>query len=115
MKTIKDILTENRDSVISSIKFCFKVYRADEIRTKMIEFLAYAEKYGNVERLENSKRVKSDLKDIVCHMAIEQKREEKRLFNLATYGIENPTIADMQAHAHQDEKFDFLKKEWIKY
>jgi len=115
MTTIKDILTENRESVISSIKYMFKIWKAEDVKVKMIEFLAYAEKYGNVESLSISKRVKSDLKSLIQHMSIEQNREAKKASNLIIYGIENPKLADIMAHAHQDEKFDHLKKEWVKY
>lgn len=76
MKTIKDILTENRDSVISSIKYIYKIWKVEDVKVVMIEFLAYAEKYGNVEMLENSKRVKSDLKNLLAHMRFSEKMSE---------------------------------------
>lgn len=77
MTTIKDILTENRESVISSIKYMFKIWKAEDVKVKMIEFLAYAEKYGDVKMLSNSKRVKTDLKNLLGHMAFEQSLEKK--------------------------------------
>lgn len=118
MKTIKDILTENRDSVISSIKFMYKVYRVEDIKPIMVRFLSYCETYVNaeqIEMLENSKRVKTDLKDILAHMSISEKREITKANNLRMYGTEKPKLADLIAYGHEDEKYDILKKEWIKY
>ena len=70
MKTIKDILTENRESVISSIKFMYKVYKVEDIKPIMIDFLSYCEERSEilVEKFENSKRVKSDLKELLARM-----------------------------------------------
>lgn len=73
MTTIKKILTENRDSVISSIKFIFKIWKQEDVKEKMIEFLAYAEQFGDLEKLSNSNRIKTDLKEMVCKMNFSQK------------------------------------------
>lgn len=78
MTTIKNILSENRESVISSIKWVFKVWKSEDVKTKMIEFLAYAEDNANVESLSTSKKLKTDLKNLVCKMAISQKRNEPK-------------------------------------
>lgn len=76
MTTIKSILSENRDSVISSIKYMYKVWKAEDIKVIMINFLSYAEQFGNVEKLSTSKRVKSDLKDLLAHMRFSEKMSE---------------------------------------
>lgn len=78
MKTIKDILTENRDSVISSIKYVYKIWKMEDVKVVMIEFLAYCEERSEilVEKLENSKRVKSDLKQLISRMKIQNAIEE---------------------------------------
>lgn len=78
MTTIKEILSANRESVISSIKFVFKIWKAEDVKVKMIEFLAYAEKYGNVEKFLSSKRIKTDLKEMVCKMNFSQKLSEPK-------------------------------------
>ena len=119
MKTIKDILSENRDSVISSIKYMFKVYRIEEIRPIMVRFLSYAEKYGDVESLENSKRVKSDLKDILAHMFIIEKREREEAENIRLYGTRNPKLADIMGKIAEKEEengnvWHPIYKAWVK-
>lgn len=73
MTTVKEILAANRDSVISSIKFSFKVYDYESVKVKMVEFIAFCEQFMNVEKFENSKRVKTDLSDLVKKMKISQK------------------------------------------
>lgn len=85
MTTIKEILTENRESVISSLKFIYKIWKAEEVKAKMIEFLAYAEKWGNVENLSSSKRVKTDLKDMIIHMKINAapKSDNRKWYEIA--------------------------------
>jgi len=70
MKT-KEILTENRDSVISSIKYVFQVWKAEDIKLKMIQFLAFAE---TCDIDSGSKKIKSDLKTLIQKMAISQKQ-----------------------------------------
>lgn len=115
MATVKEILTENRDSVISSIKWIFKVWKAEDVKVKMIEFLAYAEENANVEALNQSKRVKTDLKNLVGRMSIEQERKR----NLEIYGTERPKLADIMAYrAEIEEKkgnvWHPIYKTWVK-
>lgn len=114
MKTVKEILTENRDSVISSIKFTFKVWKSEDVKVKMIDFLAYAELNADVESLLVSKRIKTDLKDMICHMAINASRKEEEAKNIRLYGIANPKLADIMAAAHEGESFNHLTKSWTK-
>lgn len=78
MTTVKEILTANRDSVISSIKWVFQIWKSEDVKIKMVEFLAFAEENASVELLVNSKKVKSDLKVLVQKMAISQKREQPK-------------------------------------
>lgn len=78
MTTVKEILSANRESIISSIKFVFKIWKSEDVKAKMIEFLAYAETRINVENMAISKRVKTDLKNMVCKMAISQKVAEPK-------------------------------------
>jgi hypothetical protein len=79
MKTMKDILTENRESVISSIKFVFKIWKAEDLKVKMVEFLDFANTNYSVDSLINSDRVKTDLKYMVQKMKISQKtKTDKR-------------------------------------
>jgi hypothetical protein len=80
MKTIKEILTENRESVISSIKYVFNVYTTDDLKVKMIELLDYANKYysdeSTINDLLSSKKIKTELKYMVQKLAISQKPEK---------------------------------------
>ncbi|MBE99318.1 hypothetical protein [Flavobacterium coralii] len=91
MKAIETILTENRDSVISSIKYIFKVWKNEDVKEKMIEFLSFAKEFANVERLSKSTRVKTDLRMLVQRMANEQTKKR----NLEKYGSENPKLAEV--------------------
>lgn len=114
MKTIKDILTENRDSVISSIKYSFKVWKSEDIKAKMIDFLAYAEENGDVSSLEVSKKVKTDLKNMICKMSSIQSRKTQEETNIRLYGVKNPKLADLIAFGHEGESFNHLTKSWTK-
>lgn len=115
MKNVKEILTENREAVISSIKWIFKVWKNEDVKTKMIEFLAYAEENANVENLSTSKKVKTDLKTLVQKMAIMQ--EKKR--NLEIYGTERPKLADIMGriadrYEEQGKVWNPIVKDWVK-
>jgi len=78
MKTTKEILSENRDSIISSIKWTFKVYRQDLIKAKMVEFLNWAEKNeSDIQRAYESKKTKTLLKSFVMNMAYEQNKPQR--------------------------------------
>ena len=110
MKAIKEILTENRESVISSIKWVFKVWRNEDVKVKMIEFLAFCEEHANIEGLNESTKIKNDLKFFVQRMSTAQQKEK----NLRMYGTERPKLADLVNYAHEDETYDILKKEWVK-
>lgn len=74
MTTVKEILTANRESVISTIKYVFKIWKDEDVKSKMIDFLAYAESNADVNSLNSSQRVKSDLKVMIQKMSITQKR-----------------------------------------
>jgi hypothetical protein len=76
--TAKQILSENRESVISSIKWVFKVWKSEDVKQKMIEFLAFCEENMNIEQISESKKIKSDLKVLVQKMAISQKVIDNR-------------------------------------
>lgn len=119
MNTVKEILSENRESVISSIKWVFKVWKSEDVKAKMIEFLAYAEENANVESLSISKKVKTDLKNLVQKMAISQKREIEKTENLKRYGTERPKLADIMAkgreiHEERGEVWHPIYKAWVK-
>lgn len=112
---IRSILSSNRDSVISSIKYVFKVYKDDDVRKKATEFLAYAQDNADLERLLASTRVKSDLKVLVQKMSIAQGRER----DLKIYGTERPKLADIMAkgreiHEERGEVWHPIYKRWVK-
>lgn len=115
MKNVKEILTENRESVISSIKWIFKVWKSEDVKAKMIQFLSYAEENANVESLNSSKKVKTDLKVLVQKMAIMQ--EKKR--NLEIYGTERQKLADIMSRREEQEEakgnvWHPIYKSWVK-
>jgi len=98
MTTVREILSENRESVISSIKYAFKIWKHEDIKAKMIELLVYAEVNLSVGKFETCKAKKTMLKALVERM----KRSTER------------SLEDMIADAHERETFDILKKEWVK-
>lgn len=113
--TTKEILTENRESVISSIKYIFKIWKHEDVKNQMINFLAYAEENINADELLKSKRVKTDLKYFVAKM----KSQQEKSANLKRYGTENPKLADIMAfgaelHEKRGEVWNPILKDWIK-
>lgn len=72
--TIQEILKANRESVISSIKFVFKVWKQEDIKVKMIELLDFANaNYSDsVDSFLKSTKIKTELKYIVQRLAISQ-------------------------------------------
>lgn len=101
MNTVKNILTENRDSVISSIKYAFKIWKTEDVKVKMIEFLAYAEENLNIAAYEETKAKKTYLKNLVGGMAMKQ----QKAYNLKRFGTETPKLRDiMGAIAEREEE-----------
>lgn len=78
MTTVKEILSANRESVISSIKYVFQIWKSEDVKQKMIEFLVYAEQFANIEKLSTSKRIKTDLKEMVCKMNFSKKLSQPK-------------------------------------
>ncbi len=111
MKTIKDILTENRNSVISSLKFAFKVYDTESLKVEMIQFLAYAEENGDVKYLSESKRVKSDLKEMIERMAYIQKRQQPAVKKMK---LEDIMAGIAEIEYQKGNKWNPILKEWVK-
>lgn len=119
MQTLKEILTENRNSVISSIKYSFKIWKNEDVKAKMIEFFAFATENADVERLSNSKRVKTDLKDLVIKMNINQTRATSDAYNMRVYGNTNPSLRDVMgksAERNEDNGLVWhpIYKSWVK-
>lgn len=115
MTTVKEILSANRESVISSIKWIFKVWKAEDVKAKMIEFLAYAEENANVEALATSKKVKTDLKNLVARMEIAATKKR----NLEIFGTERPKAADIMGRIAEREEeagncFNQITSSWEK-
>lgn len=101
MSTVKNILTENRDSVISSIKYAFKIWKTEDVKVKMIDFLAYAEENLNIAFYEETKAKKTYLKNLVNAMQIKQ----QKAYNLKRFGTETPKLRDiMGAIAEREEE-----------
>ena len=115
MTTVKEILSANRESVISSIKWIFKVWKAEDVKAKMIEFLAYAEENADVEALATSKKVKTDLKNLVARMEIAATKKR----NLEIFGTERPKLADIMGRIAEREEeagncFNKITSSWEK-
>lgn len=103
MTTIKNILSENRESVISSIKWEFKVWKSEDVKQKMIEFLAYMEKSVTendwlLEQLSTSKKVKTNLKGWVMSMA----KEQKDNFFIERFGTAKPKLREIMGAIHEN-------------
>ena len=118
MKTVKEILSENKSSVISSLKFVFKVYSAEAIKEKAIEFFAYASENAEVEKLNSSTRIKTELKNMVQKMSIAQKTEKKYAYNLKHFGTKTPganqilsSLEELNGDAFR--KYDHIRKEYV--
>lgn len=60
--TVKELLSENRDSVISSIKYVYKIWKNEDVKAIMIKFLAYAEKNINADAFNSARNTKTLLK-----------------------------------------------------
>lgn len=127
MKTVKEILSENRDSIISSIKWTFKIWKQEDVKTKMIDFLNWAENHeADIFRANEAKNTKTLLKSFIMNMAYEQirplrdaakKEEEER--NIRMYGTKKPKLADLMAYRaeKQEEKGNVwhpIYKTWVK-
>lgn len=100
MSAVKNILTENRDSVISSIKYAFKIWKTEDVKVKMIEFLAYAEENLNIAAYEETKAKKTYLKNLVNAMQMKQ----QKAYNLKRFGTENPKLADIMGSIAEREE-----------
>lgn len=86
MTTTKEILSANRDSVISSIKWIFKVWKSEDVKAKMIEFLAFCEENASLDDLMKSKKIKTDLKVLIQKMSIAQKpTDNRKWYEIAEY------------------------------
>lgn len=113
--TMKEILSENIESVISSIKWIFKVWKSEDVKVKMIEFLAFCEENINSEEFSKSKRIKTDLKMMISRMASAQEKAA----NLKRYGTERPKLADIMAfgaelHEQRNDVWNPMLKDWVK-
>ena len=127
MKTVKDILSENRESIISSIKWTFKIWKTEDIKDKMIDFLNWSENHeSDIRRAVEAKNTKTLLKSFIMNMAYEQNRpqiEAKKTadeeMNLRVFGTRKPKLADLLAYgaAKQEEAGNIwhpIYKTWVK-
>lgn len=127
MKTVKEILGENRKSIISSIKWTFKVYGQNEIKQKMVDFLNWAENHeADIFRANEAKNTKTLLKSFIMNMAYEQSRPEREAKekaekerNIRMYGTAKPKLADLMAYRAEKEEekgnvWHPIYKRWVK-
>lgn len=104
MSTIKELLTANRDSVISSIRYIFKVYKNEDVKTKMIEFLSFCqENESYVLHCQGNFTIKQHLKSLVQRM----KNQEPKM-----------KLADIMSgiashYESEGKKWNPILKEWL--
>ena len=115
MATVKEILSENRESIISSIKWTFKIWKQEDVKVKMVDFLAYAEENLNIAAYEETKAKKTYLKNLVNAMQMKQ----QKAYNLKRFGTETPKLRDiMGAIAEREEEagnvWHPIYKTWVK-
>jgi len=103
--TPKEILHENRDSAISSIKYIYKVWKMEEIIAVMKRLLIFAENRPEyMAKVEVSKRKKSDIKVLIQKMYISEKGRTTHKSVRDIY--ENYELTN-------NVKFDYSNKEYI--
>lgn len=127
MATVKEILSENRESIISSIKWTFKIWKQEDVKVKMVDFLNWAENHeADIFRANEAKNTKTLLKSFIMNMAYEQNRpqreaerksEEER--NIRMYGTAKPKLADLMAYSVEKEEekgnvWHPIYKTWVK-
>lgn len=98
-----NILKENRDSVISQIKWCFEYELKSgkktlkDIMTSLVEYASTRDSY-----FENTKRMKTNLRSMVKHMAADIHVREREEINIMIYGKKNPSLAEMAARYEEN-------------
>lgn len=127
MATVKEILSENRESIISSIKWTFKIWKQEDVKVKMVDFLNWAENHeADIFRAKEAKNTKTLLKSFIMNMAYEQNRpqreaerkaEEER--NIRMYGTAKPKLTDLMAYSAEKEEekgnvWHPIYKTWVK-
>lgn len=114
MGNIKEILSENRDSVISSLKYIFRCYKHTSLQVRMKQFLAFCEDNMDVAYYEASTAKKTYLKNLVCRM----KHEQEKAYNLQHFGTETPKLADIMGginrqYEREGKHWDPMAKDWV--
>lgn len=127
MATVKEILSNNRESIISSIKWTFKIWKQEDVKVKMVDFFNWAENHeADIFRANEAKNTKTLLKSFIMNMAYEQNRpqreaerkaEEER--NIRMYGTAKPKLADLLAYSAEKEEekgnvWHPIYKTWVK-
>lgn len=127
MATVKEILSNHRESIISSIKWTFKIWKQEDVKVKMIDFLNWAENHeADIFRANEAKNTKTLLKSFIMNMAYDQNRpqreaerkaEEER--NIRMYGTAKPKLADLMAYGAEKEEdkgnvWHPIHKTWVK-
>jgi len=127
MATVKEILSENRESIISSIKWTFKIWKQEDVKVKMVDFLNWAENHeADIFRANEAKNTKTLLKSFIMNMAYEQNRPQreaerkaKEERNIRMYGTAKPKLADLMAYSAEKEEekgnvWHPIYKTWVK-
>ena len=103
--TPKEILHENRDSAISSIKYIYKIWRMEDIIVVMKRLLVFAENRPEyMTKIETSRSKKSDIKVLVKKMYVSEN-------DYPTHKSVRDVYADYELV--NNVKFDYNKKEYV--
>lgn len=121
------ILTENRDSLISSIKFMFKEYKQHDVEKRLIQFSEWAKEHENlIIEADKAKNTKTRLKNYLARMGKNEFREKNKIAkaeqeatNMRLFGKKNPKLRDvMGAIANREEEkgniWNPITKDWEK-
>ena len=119
---IVGILKENRDSVISQIKWSYsEELKSGEKTLKGVMEDAVEKAVKEPQWTANDKRMKTNLRDMVKKMhgqyvrpKMEAARKAKEEYNLKTYGTKHPKLADIIAHYEEVTGVDTFA-EWHKH
>lgn len=120
-KEVVSLLHSNRDSVISSIKYLYKVWKQEDLTPIMKDLVEYMSNLPDetIEKLKSSKRVKTDLKAVIIWMKTDKDRKEQEESDLKIYGTKKPKLADIMArdaelHEEAGEVWHPIYKRWVK-
>lgn len=97
--TIKEILTTNRDSIISEIRY---QYRHESLKDVMVRFLAYAQKHSSEERMNKETSIKSYLRYMVREMKGVEMANVINESMVRNFGTKHPKQSEIIANIEEN-------------